>query len=216
VIAIQEVWRGRLWAARPARVVQDDGELLVLWCPGGTPWKVAATPPHRTSPDGRTAWYADLLTGGDWVLTDAIWRTPTLWLVRESDWYAVWVAVLGSADGWQWYVNLQEPFVRTPSGIRATDLMLDVVVDPDRSWRLKDEADFEALLSHGLVDAQTAAAVRLDAERSIERIEQGDWPFDGSWLDWRPDPAWPLPELPEGWDEVPGSTPAKGRRARRR
>jgi Protein of unknown function (DUF402) len=201
-IAIQERWRGRLWAARPATVVQDEDDLLVLWCPGGARWKVASTPPGRDAPEGRTAWYADLLTGGDWILVDDVWRTPTLWLLRPSDWYAVWVAVLGSPDGWCWYVNLQEPFVRTAAGIRATDLMLDVVVDADRRWRLKDESDFEALGTHGLLDAAGSARVRSEAARAIEAVERGAWPFDGSWLDWRPDPAWPAPELPPSWDEL--------------
>jgi protein associated with RNAse G/E len=125
--------------------------------------------------------------------------------MREFDWHAVWVSVLGNTEGWQWYVNLQEPFVRTPSGIRATDLMLDIVVDHNRVWRWKDEEDFEALLATGLADAQTVESVRRDAERSIERIERGDWPFDGSWLDWRPDPTWPQPELPNGWERLPGT-----------
>ncbi len=212
VIAIQELWRGRLWAARPVTVVRDEGDLLVLWCPGGTRWKVAATPPGRRGPDDRTGWYSDLLTRGDWVLADAVWRTPILWLLREAEWFAVWLSMLQGEGDWRWYVNLQEPFVRTPSGIRATDLMLDVVVAPDRSWRWKDEADFEALLSHDLIDADTAGRIRRDAERAVERIERAEWPFDGSWLDWRPDPAWPRPELPEGWD-VPGPAPVEGRRA---
>ena len=203
-IAIQEQWRGRLWAARPATVVRDEGDLLVLWCPEGTRWKNAATPPHRTGPAGRTDWYSDLLTRADWILVDDVWRTSTLWLLRESEWFAIWLSVLGGTDGWQWYVNLQEPFVRTPSGIQATDLMLDVVVDQDRTWRWKDEPDFEALLTHGLIDAGTAEQVRRDAGRAIERIERGDWPFDGSWLDWRPDSAWVRPELPAGWDQIPG------------
>jgi protein associated with RNAse G/E len=38
-----------------------------------------------------------------------------------------------------WYVNLQCPFRRTEVGIEAMDLMLDVVVDPDGTWRWKDD-----------------------------------------------------------------------------
>ena len=25
------------------------------------------------------------------------------------------------------------------------------------------------------------------------------------WADWRPDPAWPVPVLPSGWDRAEGS-----------
>jgi hypothetical protein len=27
-------------------------------------------------------------------------------------------------------------------------------------------------------------------------------PFDRDWSGWRPDPTWPLPELPPGWNVV--------------
>jgi len=204
-VAIQEVWHGRLWAARPATVVRDEDDLLVLWCPGGTPWKVAATPPGRAGPANRTDWYVDLLLRRDWVLVDDVWRTPTLWLLRAAEWRAVWVSLPAPAEGWQWYVNLQEPFVRTEAGIRATDLMLDVAVASDGSWRWKDERDFEALVAHGLVDAATAGHVRAEAQRSVEEIARRAPPFDGEWLAWRPDPAWPRPELPHGW-ELPVAT----------
>jgi protein associated with RNAse G/E len=202
VVAIQEFWRGRLWAARPVVVVRDDSDLLVLWCPRGTRWKVAATPPDRQGPLDRSSWYADLLTRGDWVLADSVWRTPTLWLVREHEWHAVWVSPDdgGTRADWRWYVNFQEPFVRTPSGIRATDLMLDIVIGPDRSWRWKDENDFDALMVTGLLDETVAARVRADGERVVKQIENEEFPFDGSWLEWQPDPGWPSPELPPGWD----------------
>lgn len=32
-------------------------------------------------------------------------------------------------------------------------------------------------------------------------VEAGAFPFDGTWCDFRPDPAWAVPaELPAGWD----------------
>jgi hypothetical protein len=46
----------------------------------------------------------------------------------------------------------------------------------------------------GLLDA---AAVRAEAARVLE-----EWPFPTGWEDWRPDPYWPIPQLPVGWDRV--------------
>ncbi len=43
-IVVQEVWRGRLWSARPLTVVEDERDRLVLWCPRGTRWRTATTP----------------------------------------------------------------------------------------------------------------------------------------------------------------------------
>ena len=27
-------------------------------------------------------------------------------------------------------------------------------------------------------------------------------PFEEGWENWRPDPDWPLPMIPEGWDQL--------------
>jgi hypothetical protein len=36
----------------------------------------------------------------------------------------------------------------------------------------------------------------------VEHILLREPPFDEDWSSWRPDPAWPAPELPTGWDLV--------------
>lgn len=44
----------------------------------------------------------------------------------------------------------------------------------------------------------------------IALAEAGAFPFDGTWLDFRPDPAWPPipPDLPDGWDRPRHAAPA--------
>ena len=44
--------------------------------------------------------------------------------------------------------------------------------------------------------ASTVAALQSDGRRVVCYINAG------AWEDWRPDPSWPTPELPPGWDEV--------------
>ncbi len=192
-ILVEEYWHGRLWAARPVNVVADDGETLVLWSPGDSRWVVAGPPPGRPSPPRRADWYRELLVRGEWVLTESLWHTPMRWLIRRGDWYAIWIADDG-ANSWRWYVNLQEPFEETSAGIRAADLILDLVVDADRRWQWKDEHEFDVLQAAGVIDDATAAHVRRGASEAIGRIEAGNPPFD-AWSDWQPDPDWPVPEL---------------------
>ncbi len=67
---------------------------------------------------------------------------------------------------------------------------------------------FEALLTHDLIDEVTAQRVRDEATAVTRRIEQGREPFDEAWIDWRPEPSWPVPELPDGWDSVEVVYPA--------
>jgi len=36
----------------------------------------------------------------------------------------------------------------------------------------------------------------------LDKLEKRQYPFDGSWLDWMPDPKWALPTLTENWDKI--------------
>lgn len=96
-----------------------------------------------------------------------------------------------------WYVNLQEPAVRTPLGFDTRDLWLDMLVAPDRSWRWKDEDEVERVVKTGVVKAETMDEARAEGLRVAESIANGAPPFVESWRTWRPNPDWRLPSLPE-------------------
>jgi protein associated with RNAse G/E len=103
-------------------------------------------------------------------------------------------------------VNLERPVARwddgTLAGIDTLDYDLDIVVARDRSWRWKDEDEFAYHLAHPDVYwCEDDQAVWDSGWRVVKLIEAGEFPFDGSWCDFVPDPAWPVPtELPAGWD----------------
>ncbi len=140
----------------------------------------------------------------EWALEDAVWeRARWLQLLEPGAAHAIHLWWL--APDWQfagWYVNLQEPFLRTELGLDYMDHMLDIVIDPDLSWRWKDEDEIAEAVSIGLVTQDWADEVRREGERVIGRLEARQSPFRDGWEHWRPDPDWPLPELPEGWDDI--------------
>ena len=118
---------------KPAIVAQDTPELVAFWVLAGTPTKVSR-PIDRQQPK---PW-----SRGEWELVDAVWsRWNALFLIEPEAWHATWVWWTPEWDFLGWYVNMQEPFVRTADGFDHRDLQLDIVVKPDRSWRWKDEAD---------------------------------------------------------------------------
>lgn len=201
-VVLQEVWRGQLWAARPMLVVDESPERVALWFPRGTAWKAPTTHPSRPRLPKRGERLADCAARGEWVFRDAEWDVDTLILVEPGVGYAVWVSWRPSFEPWGWYVNLQEPFVRRPHALQTMDLMLDVLVDPDGSCRLKDEDELEAFVRRGAFTPQLAARVRADAAHAVARAERREPPFGEPWHEWRPDQAWGLPELPPGWDEL--------------
>jgi hypothetical protein len=80
------------------------------------------------------------------------------------------------------------------------DLVLDLVVAPDRSWRLKDEDDFRQAVADGQLTADLESRVRAEAERMIGLVAAGGAPFcESEWLRWRPPADWTVPTLLGDW-----------------
>ena len=122
-----------------------------------------------------------------------------LTLTPRDAWHSV---MLFWSSDWKfncWYVNLQSPLRRVRHGVQFHDLALDIVVQPDMSWSWKDEDEFEALAPRGLLSVDEVLAVRAEANRMVRRIEDRCPPFCDGWEHWRPDPSWPVPELPTDW-----------------
>lgn len=197
----QEVWRGRVWAARPLTVVEDADDQLLAWIPKGTVRKTPITPPGRQDPDLRRDRYIENLDHGDWLHGEHVWDVSSLWVLRPGDWHAVWVSFDEDGEHLGWYVNFQQPYRRTPLGIESMDLALDIVVEPDLSWGWKDDDEFEEILERSIFDAEIGQRVREEATAVVQRIEASAPPFCEPWTEWRPNPRWRRPELLPGWDD---------------
>lgn len=198
-IVLQEVWRGELWAARPMIVGADEGHRVALWYPKGTRWMAPTTPPDRPRDDNRGQRLCACLASGEWAFVEREWDVDVLCLLEEGAAHAVWVSWLEGWEPWGWYVNLQEPFRRTDHALQTMDLMLDVIVHEDRTWRWKDEDELQALLDWRLIDDAKRRAVRAEAEAVLGLLERDEPPFSEPWHDWRPESTWGLPELPPNW-----------------
>ena len=198
-IVLQEVWRDRLWAARPLRVVDDTDERLILWCPKGTMRKVPTTPPTRPRASQRAERVTECMAHGDWVLVDSEWDVSTLWFLWPNEWHAVWVSWFEPGVHWGWYGNLQTPYRRTRRGLVTMDLMLDVLIQSDGRWQWKDVDDFDAMIRKDLIDDATAQRVRDAGDAVLAKHAAGTAPFCDPWPAWTPDPAWPAPVLRNDW-----------------
>ena len=134
----------------------------------------------------------------------AVWTGHhMLMLARPDEAHAIFLRWTG--PDWSflgWYVNLQEPLERTTWGFAMRDLFLDIVVDPSLAWNWKDEDELAQAVERGRLVVAEADAIRAEGERVIARIEAQTWPFDAGYEFWRPDPAWPIPEVPANWSEA--------------
>lgn len=203
VVLHRNVRHGRIGWVRPARVVSDDDRGLLLWLARGT------TVVNEVAGDGRGM---RAMPFGEWLDLDhrlivGSWRGPgVLKLLPPGAAHSVWWFRDDAGRFINWYVNLEEGGVRwddgTVCGVDIVDQDLDIVAYPDLSWQWKDEEEFsERLAFPGRYWVIDEAAVRAEGVRVIKEIEAGQFPFDGTWVDFLPDPAWPVPtDLPDGWD----------------
>ena len=132
------------------------------------------------------------------------WQGPGIVAVFQpgTD-YSVWFfANPNSVRRDSFYVNLEEPFTRFEGGILTSDHVLDIVVDADGTFHLKDEDELEFAREVGMFSDEKVERIRSAADSAIEDIRAWAFPFDSDYPDFRPDPAWPMPDLPAetSWD----------------
>ena len=82
------------------------------------------------------------------------------------------------------------------------DLDLDLIIDPDLSFKWKDEDDYQAAIDHGLISKEWINGIEDAKTEVFENLEKRAYPFNGAWLDWKPDPQHSNYRLPANWDEL--------------
>ncbi len=185
-IVRREVWHGRPWAGTTVIVVDDSRELLATYLPEGAPFAF----PDGQWPGGRHPWHGRPAWQGH----------GTLMLQRPREAYAVFVFWEGDDRRFAgWYVNLQEPFRRTPIGYDTLDHELDLIVHPDGRVERKDEELLEERVRDGRFTPAEAAAIRLEGGRVEAELVAGRRWWSESWADWAPPPSWRAVPLPPDW-----------------
>jgi predicted RNA-binding protein associated with RNAse of E/G family len=91
---------------------------------------------------------------------------------------------------------------RSHCGIDTLDLDLDLVIHPDFSFEWQDLDDYQKAIESEIIFPEWIEGIESAKQDIFDRLEKRCYPFDGSWLDWAPDPAWSPPTLPEDWDKI--------------
>ena len=195
-IVLRRYFRGSQYTfVKPMRVVRDDEAGLLLWMPADSEIAVLQDADGRTQHDLPLDEMRDpRLVRQAWLENDILVLMPPG--AAHSIW---WFFTKGEFVGW--YVNLETPATRHPDGVDTTDLVLDVWVEPDRQWQWKDEDELAARTGRPLYfDQAEATEIRAEGRRLIDLAEAGTYPFDGTHVDFTPNPAWTPLALPTGWD----------------
>ena len=200
-VVLREIWRGKVWSGRPCTVVEDTPSRLVLYSGAGVRWMKPSDP----------AGVRLRIPEDEWALREDVWTLEVLRIVTPGARHSVlllWSA--GFQEFLLWYVNLEDPLVRTDVGFDYKDRLLDIEIAPDLSrWKWKDEDELEEAVARGIVTSQQSGEIRAEGERVIAALDVRRPPFNEAWDRWRPDPDWPSPGFPDGWDDL-GRYPAVG------
>ena len=215
-VVFEERWRGILWTAVPHRVIESSPSTLVGWVPAGTR-SVYATNRGMPETAGLTREERKLLAleTGKAVASEFAESPAKLCIYRPDRWARVNLGFAPEDGGFLgWYVDFQKPVRPTRWGLAAKDLVLDLWINPDRTWRWLDRDAFDRAIAQGLVAPQTPDTLRTEADRIIAEAEDHAGPFVDEYADFTADPSWEHPTLPpsHSWDGDEWTLPTGERR----
>lgn len=198
------VWRGifrnRIWHAIPTIVVKETPrEIVRLILPGARCMVEEHYIPGVKT--GKRRWD---FKEGIWGLKEFSWQNSRVLAITEPEKYYSIMYFWNHASNrfLGYYVNFQLPFQGSHCGMDSLDLELDLDIEPDLRFRWKDEDDYHKAIEQGVILPEWVQEIDKAKPEILERLEGRHHPFDGSWLDWMPDPAWSPPTLPENWDKI--------------
>ncbi len=202
-VVLRGIVNERVWSALSVIVVKDTlEETTLLLLPGA----------QCAYPEGYFRWkHGDYSQGtrwqeaksNAWTFREFVWqRNRFLIFLEPQKYYAIFYTWHHDTDQFTcYYINFQLPYRRSHCGFDTLDLDLDLVIDPQFTWRWKDEDAYREGIQEGGIHEQWVDGIEHAQQEVFDKIHKRCYPLDGSWMHWRPDPSWNPPRLPERWDE---------------
>jgi uncharacterized protein len=190
---------GRYLSGLPLTIVEHAPDRIVGYLPHGT---IVSRPSASNGADLRSIPLAErwrhprvgrvapfTLLGADGAPGRLIVVFP------RDEAYAIWI-FRDPSRVHGWYVNLEDPQVLGERTISSRDHVLDIWVPSETGeTQWKDADELEASVAAGIRTEAEAQAIRIAGERVMHAR-----PWPTGYEDVEPDPAWPLPQLFDGWD----------------
>ena len=203
-VALRGIYNQRVWYLQSAIVVRDQpDEVALAMLPGAECMAPIGYINGKHGPNGKWDRWGDYLND-HWIMDRYNWHTNRLLILLQPErYYATIYFWHNDTDEFLcFYTNFQLPFRRSALGFDTFDLELDIVVEPDYEWHWKDEDDYHRGIERGIFPQEWVREIDTAKQEVLEKIEERLYPYDGSWLDWRPDPAWTPPTLSANWDKI--------------
>lgn len=200
VLAWRGIYRNRVWHAQTVIVVKDMPEEIVVVLLPGTEC-IAPEGYLNGKNKSKRRWDFKDKT---WELEKYAWHTNRLLMLLEPEKYysTIYFWNGDSNEFLCYYINFQLPFQRSHCGIDTLDLDLDLIIHLDFSYEWKDIEDYQKAIDQEIILPEWTREINLAKKEILDKLEKRQYPYDGSWLNWTPDPAWSPPKLPENWDKI--------------
>ncbi|NKB68481.1 MAG: DUF402 domain-containing protein [Candidatus Latescibacteria bacterium] len=168
--------QGQVVHAKSVIVIEDSDDQIVLWVPVGAPtMKGELLNPSSTGP---RRW------NEGWHLVETTWWSENLIITKPDQLRSILYDGI-KREFYSWYTHIQSRLRRTPLGFDKRDFQLDIVVEPDRQWRWKDEDELELAVELGSLTPEQAEAVRVEGQRAVAELEANAGPYADGWEDWK-------------------------------
>lgn len=121
--------------------------------------------------------------------------------------WSVWMFFEPDGRLHRWKINFERPHTRRVDAegnafVDTSDRALDALIFADRTWELKDEAEFaEKTGIPGYFTPELRRETYRYAAEAVAMAARGEGVFDGRYTDVVRDPAWKMPVLPETWKD---------------
>jgi predicted RNA-binding protein associated with RNAse of E/G family len=139
-----------------------------------------------------------------WELEKFHWHTNRLLILLEPEKYYSTMYFWNDASNefLCYYINFQEAIQRSHCGVDTLDLDLDLIINPDLSYQWKDVEDYQKAIEQRIIFPEWTQEIDTAEKEILEKLEKRQYPFNGSWLNWLPDPSWSPLRLPKNWDKI--------------
>ena len=200
VIMWRGIFRRQIWHVQPTILVKDSPAETVLTLLPGTECIAEENYPNGKK-NSKRRWF---FVNEDWHLAKYIWQTNRLLLIFQPEMYYSTILFWNHERNnfLCYYINFQLPFERNHRALDTLDLDLDLIINPNFTYEWKDVDDYQKAIEHGVISPKWVQGIEEAKSEIFMQLENRRYPFDGSWLDWVPDPSWSPPKLPENWDKI--------------
>ena len=200
IVAMRGIYDQRVWSAQPAIIVKDSPEeIALILLPGSECVDLEGY--LKGKQNSKRRWdFKDK----PFILEKYLWHTNRLLLLIEPENYysTIYFWQNDTNEFLCYYINFQIPFQRSHIGFDTLDLELDMIINPDNSWKIKDVDDYQKGIENGTILYEWTQEIETAKNKVLGKLADKQYPLDGFWLNWQPDNNWSAPKLPENWDKI--------------